>query len=115
MTGPLDLLNRAEAAKFLRCSVGRLRTGWGPRPLPAYLPRILFLRRDLERFLENQCEFTNEPVQPSGGSASSGTATPTQSQREREIAERLRRSPPVGARRSKPVDHLTSAGEEERG
>lgn len=114
----LDVLTVSETAKLLRCSTSRLRKGWGPEPLPLYRPQRMYLRRDVNAFLENQSQCG--PREPSsakapttGGSVSPGEGSHTRKAREREIAAKLAASPRVGAMRSVAASRTGDASDEE--
>lgn len=91
---PLDVLTISETARLLRCSVSRIRKGFGPESMPAYRPQRMFLRRDVNAFLENQSqcgprESSSAKAPTTGGSVSPGEGSHTRKAREREIAARL--------------------------
>lgn len=115
MSANPDLLTRKEAADYLRCSEGRLRKGWGPRPLKQYAPRVMYSRRACDAFLEmRSCEPSNATAPATGGTASSIAGRSTRSQRERRIAAKLIGSVASDSNRSAHRSPPTSRDEEGR-
>jgi hypothetical protein len=109
-----ELLTRPEAAKALRCSVGRLRSGWGPRPLEQFKPRIFYRRSDIDAFIAGDpCDSSDATAKATGASGSGGAATPSRSQRERQIAAKLRSELAPAVTRSAEGSPRTSSADEE--
>lgn len=103
-----DLITRDEAAALLFCSASKLAHGWGPPPLPHFKRPVMYSRKSIERWLEEQaggaeCHSTNATTQQSGGPSSSTAAKSSVAQRIRQIEkQRRQRLAASGSRSSKP-------------
>lgn len=103
-----DLLTLQEAAAYLGVSRSWLNQhqASGDGPVRTKLGRVRYLRRDLDAYIEKrrvtQCLSIKETHQvPSGGTASKSTGGRIGGQLARQIADELRESNAVSARRSK--------------
>lgn len=87
-----DLLTRAEAAAYLRCSQSKLSHGWGPPPLRGFTRPVMYSRAAIERWLAacqpevNECS-TAVKVPRSGGSSSTTAGRRSVGQRIRQIEQ----------------------------
>ena len=93
-----NLLNRKEAAKYLRVSEHKLAHGWGPAPLSNYTRPVMYHLADLDGWLEEQrkkapcgeTDSTNGRAPKSGGSSGVAPVGARGSLPEKALAAKLR-------------------------